>query len=337
MKPKAAYAVIRNDDMINRVYSPQTKSFLEAHLDFVKTFNNMEDLETFADEWKEVEYFFSTWGTPTLTTAQLEKHFPKLKAVFYGAGSVQYFARPYLERGIRIFTANEAMSIPVIEYTAAQIFLANKGYFQAVKLYGGGSWDAAKKYCSFFPGNEGTAAGIAGAGRIGKGVIAKLKAGRVQVNVFDPFLSAEEAGRLGVNKLETLEELFSASFVVSNHLANNDKTKGMIQYRHFALMHDYGVFINTGRGAQIEEEGLVRALKEKPTRTALLDVSWPEPVQKGHPFFTMNNVLISPHIAGTINNERIWLGEYIAEEFGAFLANKPLRSEVTEDMLLTMA
>ena len=172
---------------------------------------------------------------------------------------------------------------------------------------------------------------------VGRGVIGKLAGSRVGVLVFDPFLNSGDAEKLGAKKVETLDELFSAAFVISNHLANNEKTRGMLQYRHFSLMHDYGVFINTGRGAQVDEDGLVKALKEKPTRTALLDVTWPEPARQDHPFFGMDNILISPHIAGTISNEHIWLGEYIAREFLALIAHEPLRSEVTEDMLLTMA
>ena len=337
MKAKAIYTSYSGSRTLESVYSPETRAILESKLDFAPPLYAADDLELHKSEWTNVEYFFSTWGTPKLTEEQLEKYFPKLRAVFYAAGSVQYFARPYLGRGVRVFTANEALSIPVADFTAAQILLANKGYFQAIRHYRSGSWEQAKKYCGACPGNEGTAAGIIGAGRIGRGVIERLNRSRVKVNVFDPFLSRADAEKLGAKKTETLEELFSSSFVISNHLANNEETKGMLEYRHFALMHDYGVFINTGRGAQVNEDGLVRAFREKPTRTALLDVTWPEPVQPGHPFFDMDNILISPHIAGTINNELIWMGEYIAEEFLCFEAGKPLRSEVTLDMLLTMA
>ena len=337
MKAKAIFLSLQGSSGIEQVYSPDSRILLEESLDFQCPFYKAEDLTLHAGQWKDVEFFFSTWGMPRLTEDQVKDFFPRLKAVFYAAGSVQYFALPFLKRGIKVFTANEALSVPVADFTAAQIFLANKGYFQATRIYRGESWKEAKKYCANVPGNEGTAAGIIGAGRIGRGVIERLKNGRVKVNVFDPFLSDANAKEMGAKKVETLDELFSSSFVISNHLANNEQTRGMLQYRHFALMHDYGVFINTGRGAQVDEDGLVRALKEKPTRTALLDVTWPEPVEQGHAFYGMDNVLISPHIAGTINNECIWMGEYIVEEFHRYSTGKPMRSEVTEEMLFTMA
>jgi phosphoglycerate dehydrogenase-like enzyme len=140
-----------------------------------------------------------------------------------------------------------------------------------------------------------------------------------------------------VKKCETLEELFSSCFVISNHLANNKQTEGILQYKHFSLMDDRGVFINTGRGRQVVEEDLVRAFTEKPERTALLDVSWPEPVELGHPFYTMKNIILSPHIAGSGGRELARMGDYMADEFARFLEGRPLRYEVTASMLATMA
>jgi phosphoglycerate dehydrogenase-like enzyme len=249
---------------------------------------------------------------------------------------VRYFARPFLKRGIRIFSAADANAVPVIEFTLAQIILANKGYFRAVNACRS-SWAKGKEIFSSYPGNFDTSAGIIGAGKIGRGLILKLRDLRIGINVFDPYLNAAGAEQLGVTKTETLEELFAASFVISNHLADNGQTRGMIQYRHFSLMHENGVFINTARGAQVVEEDLVRALTEKPGRIALLDVTWPEPPPENHPFYRMDNVYMSPHIAGSEGNETARMGEYMSEEFQRFAAGEPLRWEVTEAMLAAMA
>jgi phosphoglycerate dehydrogenase-like enzyme len=274
---------------------------------------------------------------PALNEKQIGDFFPKLKAVFYAAGSVQHFAAPFLARGVRVFSAAEANAVPVIECTTAAIILANKGFFGASRLYSGGSHAEAGKYSSFFPGNFGTAVGIIGAGKIGSGVIRRLKDYRLEVYVFDPFLPDSAAETLGVKKLTTLEELFSTCFVISNHLADKDETAGMLRYDHFSLMNDHGVFINTARGRQVVEEDLVRSLREKPGRTALLDVSFPEPVPPGHPFLKMDNVILSPHIAGSTGSEVGRMGDFIADEFVRFLEGQPLKAEVTADMLALMA
>ena len=174
--------------------------------------------EAFAD----VDYAFSTWGMPAFEEAEIQQLFPSLKAVFYGAGSVQAFARPFLNCGVKVFSAWAANAVPVAEYTVAQIILANKGFFLTSRLHKAydheASYDIRRKY----PGNYGASIGIIGAGMIGKLVIQMLKNYHLPVKVFDPFLPDETAAELGVPKC-SLEEVFSTCQVVSNHLANNEQ------------------------------------------------------------------------------------------------------------------
>ena len=96
-------------------------------------------------------------------------------------------------------------------------------------------------------------------------------------------------------------------------------------------------FINTGRGAQVVEEDLCRALRECPDRTALLDVTWPEPPAPDSPLLTMENVFLTPHIAGSMKNEIGRMGQYMLQAYRDFRAGIPSRCEVTLDMLETMA
>ena len=84
---------------------------------------------------KDCEIAFATWGMPQFTKEEIAEYMPDLKAVFYSAGTVQYFARPFLESGIKVYSAFAANAVPVAEYTFAQITLAAKGYFQAAKKY----------------------------------------------------------------------------------------------------------------------------------------------------------------------------------------------------------
>jgi len=97
------------------------------------------------------------------------------------------------------------------------------------------------------------------------------------------------------------------------------------------------VFINTGRGAQVVEDDLVRVLRERPDLTALLDVTNPEPVEEGHPFYTLPNCLLTPHIAGSAGDEVARMGLYMLRECENYLSGKPNPYEVTEKMLQTMA
>ena len=285
----------------------------------------------------EVEAIFSTWGMPALSEEAIARVFPNLKEIYYAAGTVQKFARPYMARGVRIFSAWAANAVPVAEFTLAQILLANKGFFRMDGIYRREGFKAARAYAEHFFGNYHNRVGLLGAGMVGKKVIELLRPFALEVLVFDPFLPDEAAQALGVRKT-TLGEIFEACPVVSNHLANNDETRGMLTYALFSKMSPYGVFINTGRNAQVVVPDLIRAMREEPGRTALLDVTDPEePLPTDHELFTVPNIFITPHRAGSCVGEVYRMGDYMMEEYRRVRAGEAPRYEVTVEMLRTMA
>ena len=283
--------------------------------------------------FKDTEYIFSTWGMPVFSEEEIKEYFVSLKAVFYGAGTVQFFARPFLNLGIKVFSAWAANAVPVAEYTVSQIVLANKGFFATMRFT-----DLFKATSTYkkYPGNYNVKIGIIGAGMIGKLVINMLKSYKVQVLVFDPFLPDEKALELGVEKV-SLDIIFKECQVVSNHLANNEQTRGMLCGKHFESMLPFSTFINTGRGAQVVEEDLIRTLKSRPDITALLDVTYPEPPASDSELYTLKNCILTPHIAGSSNNEVRRMGKYMEEEYESLVNNKPCKYEVSLEMLKTMA
>ena len=102
-------------------------------------------------------------------------------------------------------------------------------------------------------------------------------------------------------------------------------------------MRENAVLINTGRGAQVVEEDLVRVLRERSDLTALLDVTYPEPPADDHPFYTLPNCLLTPHIAGSAGDELARMGEYMLGECKDYLDGEPCKYEVSMKMLETMA
>ena len=286
----------------------------------------------------DADALFSTWGMPSLSEEELAAALPRLRAVFYAAGSVQAFARPLLARGVAVFSAWGENAVPVAEVAVAQILLANKGFFR----FRFGPKDPAageseRRAAASYPGNLGCRVGLLGAGgRIGSLVARALRAHRVEVLGYDPFLPDDRAAELGVRKAG-LEEIFATCQTVSNHLANNPATRGLLGYGLFSRMLPTATFLNTGRGAQVVEDDLARALREEPGRCAVLDVTFPAPPAADSPLRALPNVLLTPHFAGSSGLEVRRMGEAMLAAFRDWRDGRPSPTRVTAAMLETMA
>lgn len=319
-------------DNVEKVYAESFNKLPEVEK---KIYTSAEVIAS-PEEFSDVEYVFSTWGMPSMSEEEIKECFPKLKCVFYAAGSVQAFARPFLACGVKVFSAWAANAVPVVEYTLAQIILANKGFFAHSREMKKGNREAGKVMKAAYPGNYGENVGIIGVGMIGSQVAERLKGYKLNVLAFDPFLSDERAESFGIKKA-SLEEIFSTCRVITNHMANNDQTKRMLDYKYFSKMLPYSTFINTGRGAQVVEDDLVRVLGERPDVTAILDVTYPEPPAEGHAFYSLPNCFLTPHIAGSLVNETHRMAEYIIEEYERYINGETCLYEVNFKMLETMA
>lgn len=321
---------------IARVYAPETLERICGMIDAEQAEYTKDDVMKDPEKFRDVQFIFSTWGMPVFTEEEIAEVFPSLEAIFYAAGTVQAFARPFLHRGVKIFSAWIANAVPVAEYTVAQIILANKGYFQRSNLMSNGDVTRAREMAQYYPGNYDAAIGIIGTGAIGRFVCDMLKPYRLRVLAYSRSLTEEKAKALGVEKSD-IETIFRTCHVVSNHLANNAQTVGMLTKAHFASMRPYATFLNTGRGAQVDENGMIEVLKERQDLTAVLDVTYPEPPVEGSPLYTLPNCILTPHVAGSAGNEVHRMAEWMAEEFCRYTNGEACRYEVTEEMLKTMA
>ena len=329
---KAAFFGQRQE-RLNYVYAQGRKEQVANLVDLYPHRIDLENFDDHVNNLQDLEVIFTTWGMSQLQEEHL-KQLPNLKIVFYGAGSVQSFARPFLSNNIKVCSAWRANAVPVAEYTLAQILLANKGYYRNIRdctTYEGRTNSPFKGR-----GNFGATIALLGAGAIGTILINLLKPFNLNIIVFDPFLPDERAQELGVQKV-SLEDAFTQGDIVSNHLANNEQTKGMLHKDHFSRLQDHATFINTGRGATVVEADLIDQLQNRPTLTALLDVTLPEPPQPDSPFYTLPNVYLTSHIAGSLNDEVVRMADYMIEEFKRYEKSDPLHHEVTLEIMDTMA
>jgi phosphoglycerate dehydrogenase-like enzyme len=335
MKLKSTYVGLCNANHIDRVYTDRVKDRIRELTDLYDHVIDAANAAEHAGRLGEIDVAFSAWGMPAFTQSDIKTYFPNLKVLFYGGGTVQEFARAWLNCGVRIVSGWGANAVAVAEFAASQILLANKGFFQCLGMTKR-DYRAAHRYVEGFPGNYKISVGILGAGMIGRLVIGHLKKCEIDILVFDPFLGDGDAVRLGVRKA-TLHEIFARCQTVSNHLANKPETVGLLNREHFGRMLPNATFINTGRGAQVVERDLIEALKAEPGRSAVLDVTWPEPPAAGSELFTLGNVFLTPHVAGSVSCDVERHGIYMLEEFLRYSAGEKMKYEVDMEMLKTLA
>jgi phosphoglycerate dehydrogenase-like enzyme len=291
-----------------------------------------DNFEEHAAALGEVEVIFATWGIPSFT----ERHFsamPNLQAVFYAAGNVKSFAEPLTKRNITLVSAWDINAIPVAEMCLSQILLSLRGYFRASRRYSELKTHEAKSFSR--SGVNGETIGLIGLGKIGTRVRKLLSTYPIKVIANDPFLTDERASELDVEST-SLNKIFERSSVVSNHIPDLQSTIGALDGSHFSAMREGSTFINTGRGAQIVEADLIEVLQNRPDLTALLDVTLPEPPASDSPLWSLPNVVISPHIGGTVGDEVVRLADCVIDEYERWNSGEPLEYEITVEVLATM-
>ncbi|NDL62124.1 hydroxyacid dehydrogenase [Acerihabitans arboris] len=266
----------------------------------------------------QVEVIFSSWGMFPLSERQLDR-LPKLKAVFYAAGATEYFSAPFLSRGITVVGAWRANAVSVAEFCLAQILLACKGYFRNHRDYRAPAVfdDLSMRHQA--PGAYGERVALLGAGAIAQTLTGLLAPFELEV-IGVPSRAAR--------RRVSLEQAFETAFVVSNHLPNRPDNIGVLDGALFRRMRPGAVFINTGRGLQVNEPELIEIFSQRPDLTALLDVTKPEPPAAGSPLYQLPNIQLSSHIAGALNHETQRLADCVLEEFCRWLQGEPLCHQV---------
>jgi phosphoglycerate dehydrogenase-like enzyme len=292
------------------------------------------------DNWKahvaelgRAEVIMSTWGMPVLTPDFLAAA-PSLKAVFYAAGSVKCFATDEAyEKGVLIFSARMANAIPVAEYAAAAVVLSLKQFWAYSRtLRESRTWSRTIPVAGTYQ----STIGLVSLGAIGRQTAERLSHLDCNLVAFDPYVEQESARDLGVNMV-SLEDVFRLSDVISIHTPLLPETCGMIDGRLLRMMKAGATLINTSRGAVIAERDLCNILQQRPDLTAVLDVVDPEPPDPKSLLFRLPNVVMTPHISGSMNKEIEMMGQWMADELVQFLLNRPLTHQVRQELLPLLA
>jgi phosphoglycerate dehydrogenase-like enzyme len=294
--------------------------------------------DTLTDDWllprlRQADGVITCWGSLPLTAERLVSA-PALRYVIHSAGTVKGLVSQALwERGIRVTSAANVNGRPVAQFLLGMLFTCLKHVYRYQVEFKARGRDAWRR-TSDIPGYNRTVVGVIGAGNVGRHLLRFLQPHDFRVLVNDPQLDDATARALGATKAD-LDTLLRQSRAVMLVAPNIPENRLMIGARELALMQDGSYFINPGRGALLDHDALITELKTG-RLTACLDVTDPEPPEPGSPLYSLPNCILTPHVAGSLGEECLLLGDQARDEIRRLVSGEPFENEVTEEALQRM-
>ena len=262
---------------------------------------------------------------------RLLKTAPKLRLVqLLAAGYDQMNLSLLRELGIPCANNGGANSWTVADHTVLMMLSLYKRLIPADKATREGRWrEPIDGFNTFEMANK--LVGILGIGNVGRKVARRVQAFDAQVQYYDKFpLDPARERELKVKRV-SLDELFRTSDILSCHTPLTPETHHLINRESLALIKPTALLINTSRGAIVKEEALIEALQEGRIAGAGLDVFETEPVEPDNPLLQMENVVVTPHSAGTTWNTWCRRAEFAYQNMERVLEDEPPLALVQED------
>ncbi|MEU2182966.1 hydroxyacid dehydrogenase [Streptomyces thermolilacinus] len=277
------------------------------------------------------EALLTGWGCPPLTEAALER-MPRLRTVVHAAGSVKHHVTDACwARGLTVASAAAANALPVAEYTVAAILFSGKRVLDAGRAYRERRGRVDPLDLLAGAGNYHRTVGVVGASRTGRRVIELLRPYDLRVLLYDPYVTGEEAARLGVRQV-ALDELAGTADVVTLHAPELPGTRHLFDRARLARLRDGATLVNTARGSLVDTDALTAELVSG-RLNAVLDVTEPEVLPPGSPLYDLPNVLLTPHVAGSLGNELGRLAHAALDELERYARGLPFAGPVRAEDL----
>lgn len=282
-----------------------------------------------AGDWgqlRSADILITGWGAPRID-AEVIGRFEHLVAVVHSGGTVKTFLDPSVwTSGVAVSSAADANAIPVAEFTVATVIFARNRVSRHIAAYRATGHKRSFDISALAHGTNGVTVGVVGASRIGRRVIELLHVLDATILVSDPFLDSGDASALGCELVE-LPELLQRSDVVTLHAPENSSTRHMIGASTLPLMRDGAVLVNTARGSLVDTAALEPHVASG-RLDAYLDVTEPEPLPRDSVLFELPNVVLTPHIAGSLGNEVLRMGSSAIDEVERLAAGRSLQFPV---------
>lgn len=304
--------------VISEFITPEARALLEQHhsVQYDPTlWERAEDLSAALAEARAIIVRNKTdVRGPALDAA------PRLKAVGrLGVGLDNIDVATCDARGIKVLPARGANASAVAEYVIGTALILLRGAFDATPRLTAGEWPREELIGRQVEGKQ---LGLLGFGAIGQATAMRGRALGMAVAAYDPGIPHDAPRWQAEVQRMTFEDLLGTSHVLSLHLPLNDETRGLINADRLARMKPEAILINTARGGIVNEAALAAALREGRVAGAALDVFETEPIDAATAslFTGLQNVILTPHIAGVTLESNAYVSEVTARNVLAALA-----------------
>jgi D-3-phosphoglycerate dehydrogenase / 2-oxoglutarate reductase len=261
----------------------------------------------------------------TTVTADIINNAPKLRVVGRaGVGLDNVDVQAATKNGVIVMNTPGGNTISTAEHTWALLISLARSIPQADRSMKEGRWDK-KKYTGVELFNK--TLGILGLGRIGSEVARRALAFGMQVIAYDPYTSTDAMKRIGVTQA-TVEEICKAADFITVHSPLNESTRNLIGAAQIETMKKSVRIINCARGGIINEQALLEALQNGRVAGAALDVFEAEPLPKDHPFRSLENVVLTPHLGAATTEAQEGVAREVAEQIVDALSGRIIRNAI---------
>lgn len=324
--------ILTSDALFPHFFAPATLERLGEVAEWSRDVSR-EDSAALRAAIAESDALVTTWHSPYLRAEMLGAP-PRVKLVAHSGGEVLVRMNVDVFEHVLVTNAAGPMAEPVAEMALAMMLML----VRRIPRY------AAEARSGIHPTNDeapvgetarGRTVGVVGFGRIGR-AFARLAAPLgVELLVNDPHCPREVVAGHGARAVE-LDELFASSSVVVLAAGLTNETRGMLDARRLALMPDGAYLVNVARGGLVDLDALVAELRSGRI-SAAIDVTDPvEPLPPDHELRRLDNVVLTPHVAGGGVETRSAMGAVAVDEVVRFFRGEPPRNRVTREQLATM-
>ena len=268
-------------------------------------------------------------------TESLIAKLPKMKLLIrHGIGYDNVDVAACTKHGVKLAYQPDYCVEDVAEHAIALIMACGRKVVWSRKTLDDSSAKQQWDFTGLFPLRRmaGKTLGVVGCGRIGSRVVQKMAAFGFKIIGCDPLLSATRKKELGIEFVDK-ETLFRTADYITLHTPLGQETRNLVNAQTLALMKPTAYLINTSRGPMVDEEALAATLKKKQIAGAAIDVFAVEPPPIAHPFFGLDNVILTPHIGWASDEAGQEIRQSIVNDVLAFAAGKPARCVVNKEVL----